>query len=184
MPSRTTFTSTQSFGGNVLTNGSFGGFTDPSGTERPYDYSTTDLLRCFQTNVFAPFYLVRAAVPLMPRGGCVLVTASGVVTDPIPFGVDYGASKGAATYMVRGMSQQLVPQGIRVNGVAPGMTYTPFLASFGATEEFMESFMSQYPYRRPAQPAELAPLYVALVDPVQTYTSGEIFSGTGAVLGT
>lgn len=148
------------------------------------DYSTPDLLQCFQTNVFAPFFLVRAAAPLMPRGGSIIITASGIVTDPQAFGVDYGASKGAATYMVRGMAQQLASQGIRVNGIAPGMTYTPMLAAGGITPETLDLFVQSYPYGRPAQPAELAPLFVSLADPVQTYTSGEIFSGTAGVLGT
>lgn len=120
----------------------------------------------------------------MPRGGSIVFTASGIVTSPAAVGIDYGASKGAVTYMVRAMAQQLISQGIRVNGVAPGLTYTPFLAASGMTPEVLDQYLQLSPYRRPAQPAELAVLYVALADPVQTYTSGEIFSATGAMIGT
>jgi NAD(P)-dependent dehydrogenase (short-subunit alcohol dehydrogenase family) len=167
----------------LINNAGYSAPLDTEGSEPPYNYSTAELLQTFQTNVFAGFYLTRAAVPWMPRGGSIIFTASVIVTEPMPWGVDYGASKGAVTYMVRGMAQQLISQGIRVNGVAPGWTYTPILAAAGMTESAMEQNLQQAPYGRAAQPAELAPLYVALADPVQTYTSGEIFSCTGAMLG-
>lgn len=155
----------------------------------PYKFSTAELHRTFATNVFAPFFLTRAAVPYLPRGGSIIFTASNVVVDPQAFVVDYGASKGAVTYMVRGLSQQLLPNGIRVNGVAPGPVYTPLWASSGFLTgvnptDLLGGLIAQYPYRRLAQPAELAPLYVSLAEPSQTYTSGEIFSCVGATLGT
>ena len=110
------------------------------------------------------------------------------MVSPEAFLVDYGASKGAVTYMVRGLAQQLIPNGIRVNGVAPGPVYTPLWASTsfpGAsdTNAVFNALVARYPYRRAAQPAELAPLYVSLAEPNQTYTSGEIFSCVGASIG-
>ncbi|KAI9154921.1 oxidoreductase [Paramyrothecium foliicola] len=152
-------------------------------TRPPYEYSTKEMLRCFETNVFAPFWLVSAAGPYLPRGGSVIFTASSIVPDPQPFAVEYGASKGAVTHMVRSMAKQLISQGIRVNGIAPGLTYTPLLAGFGNLREMLNSYIPLLSYRRPAQPAELAPLYVSLADPLQTYTSGEIYSCTGAMIG-
>ncbi|KAH7324150.1 short-chain alcohol dehydrogenase like protein [Stachybotrys elegans] len=149
----------------------------------PPSFSTADLKACFETNVYAPYFLVRAAIQVMPRGGSIIFTASGVVTDPHGFGVEYGASKGAVTYMVRGLAQQLASRGIRVNGVAPGFTYTPLAAAAGAVPGLVEQFAATFPFQRLAQPAELAPLYVSLADPVQSYTSGEIFAATGGSIG-
>jgi NAD(P)-dependent dehydrogenase (short-subunit alcohol dehydrogenase family) len=119
----------------------------------------------------------------MPRGGSIIFTASSIVTFPQAFGVDYGSSKGAVTYMVRGLAQQLASLGIRVNGVAPGFTYTPLVAAGGITPEVVDMINQQTPLRRMGQPAELAPLYVCLADPVQTYTSGEIYAATGGIIG-
>jgi NAD(P)-dependent dehydrogenase (short-subunit alcohol dehydrogenase family) len=143
-------------------------------------FSTKNLLRTFETNVFAPYWLIRAAAPIMPRGGSVIFTASGIVSDPQQFLVDYGASKGAVTYMVRGLAQSLLPNGIRVNGVAPGAVYTPIWPGSGAGAELVDQFLGMVPYKRLAQPAELAPLYVSLAEPNQTHTNGEIYSCTGS----
>ncbi|KAI1085327.1 oxidoreductase [Whalleya microplaca] len=147
------------------------------------NHSTAQLERLYRTNVFAPFFLTRAAVPLLPRGGSIIFTASGIVSNPEAGAVDYGSSKAAVTHMLRSLAIQLVPQGIRVNGVAPELTYTPFLATCGFTTENITTFAAARPYGRLVQPAELAPLYVSLADPLGTYTSGSIYSGTGTVPG-
>lgn len=89
--------------------------------------STERLHQIYETNVFAQFFLARAAVPLLPPAGSLIFTTSGIVSDPDPIAVACGSSKAAIAHMVRSMPRQLIPHGIRVNGVAAGLVYTPFL---------------------------------------------------------
>lgn len=112
------------------------------------------------------------------------MTTSGIVSNPDPAAVVYGSSKAAIMHMIRSLSIQLISQGIRVNGVAPNLIYTPFLPTGGFTTEIMlAASEGSSPYGRIEQPGELAPLFVSLADPLSTYTSGSIYSGTGAVPG-
>lgn len=145
--------------------------------------STAQLEQIFRTNVFANFFLTRAVVPLLPRGGSLIFTASNIPNSPDPGAIDYGASKAAIIYMVRSLAIQLVDQGIRVNGVAPAITYTPFLATAGFSADTIASVAEGYPYGRIEQPGELAPHYVDLADPLHTFTSGTIYAAAGAVPG-
>ncbi|KAM6479842.1 oxidoreductase [Trichoderma sp. SZMC 28011] len=145
--------------------------------------STEQFDQVFRTNVYASFFLTRAAVPLLPRGGNVVFTASTVAIEPNAGALAYGASKAAIVMMVRNLAQQLAEDGIRVNGVAPGFTYTPFLAAGGFTTESVKEISEGTFFKRPAQPAELAPLYVSVVDAPSSYVSGEIYGNSGATPG-
>ncbi|KAI1483857.1 oxidoreductase [Daldinia eschscholtzii] len=145
--------------------------------------STEQLERIFRTNVFANFFLTRAAVPLLPRGGSIVFTTSGIINSVDSNAIDYGSSKASISYMIRSLSAQLAPKGIRVNGVAPGLTYSPFLASAGFTAEAISTIGGSNAYGRIEQPAELAPIYVNLADPLATYASGNIWAATGSVPG-
>lgn len=85
--------------------------------------------------------------------------------------------------MVRGLSVQLAPLGIRVNAVAPGLTFTPLVTSSGYDTQTLLSSVTQFPNGRLEQPAELAPMYVNLATADETYTSGTIVGVTGAQQG-
>lgn len=119
----------------------------------------------------------------VPPGGSIVFTSSGIVAQPNPLTVDYGASKAAITHLTRSLARQLAPAGIRVNAVAPGLTLTPFLATQGIRSENIPMLTANSPYGRILQPAEIAPLYVAVVDPLKTGVSGEIFTAAAAIPG-
>lgn len=161
--------------------------------------------RVFRTNVFANVWLTRAAVPLrkfqgwntasdaikknsakhpaVPPGGSIVFTSSTMVAQPNPLTIDYGASKAAITHLTRSLAMQLAPRGIRVNAVAPGLTLTPFLATQGIRSENIPMLTANSPYGRILQPAEIAPLYVAVVDPLKTGVSGEVFTAAAGITG-
>jgi len=142
-------------------------------------YTTTQWDTIFRTNVYAGFFLTRAAVPHMPPGSSIIWTVSDVVTNPTSGGHDYSASKGAVASLVQTLGISLASKGIRVNGVAPGLTYTPLLATGGLTTEALNQISQTLPLRRPAQPVELAPAYVDFADALKTYTSGSILQVNG-----
>lgn len=113
----------------------------------------------------------------------IVFTSSAIVAQPNPLTIDYGASKAAITHLTRSLARQLAPAGIRVNAVAPGLTLTPFLSTQGIRSENIPMLTANSPYGRILQPAEIAPLYVAVVDPLKTGVSGEIFTAAAAVPG-
>ncbi len=117
----------------------------------------------YQTNVFAFFRLVRAAVPHLPRGAAIVVTSSetGILgKSGLP---DYSSTKGAINALTKTFAADLLEKGIRVNAVAPGPVWTPLNPSDpGRTKKEVAEFGSKVPMGRPAQPDELAPAYVFL----------------------
>lgn len=141
---------------------------------------TEQIHRTFETNVFAGLYLTRAAVPLLPAGSSIIFTASTTGRLAVPYLVDYSATKAALISMARTLAAQLAPQGIRVNAVAPGMTYTNLLTSQGQTDESVRSFADGLlPLKRIAQPVEIAPLYVFVAEGVNTESIGSVYSSNG-----
>lgn len=133
-----------------------------------------------RVNLFAPFYITRAAVPLLPPGSSLLYTVSPLAVTPLENALDYQSSKAALRTFLAGVALQVGPFGIRVNGVAPGLTYTPFPVANGDTMEEIERFVGSLPLGRMTQPVEISPLFVALADPVFSYTSGSVFGAHGA----
>lgn len=119
----------------------------------------------------------------MPPGSTIIYTVSDVVANPVSGLHDYSASKGALASMVQSLGVSLASRGIRINGVAPGATYTPFWATVGATTEQLNALATTLPLGRVAQPAELAPTYVDLSDALGTYTSGTIVTVSGGAAG-
>lgn len=142
-------------------------------------YTTEQWDTIFRTNVYTGFWLTRAAVKCMPPGSSIVWTVSDVVANPTSGVHDYAASKGAVATLVQTLGISLASKGIRINGVAPGITYTPLVAESGLTTEALNQFAQSLPLRRPAQPVELAPLYVDFADATKTYTSGSICSNNG-----
>jgi hypothetical protein len=132
-----------------------------------------------KTNVYAPFWLTRAAVALMGPGGVIVNTSSEQAGDPSADLVDYAMTRAAVLNFTKSMAKQLGPKGIRVNAVAPGPFWTPLQVSGGATQEKLQKFGETTPLGRPGQPAEIAGLYVAAADPALSYSNGQIFGATG-----
>lgn len=146
--------------------------------EKPEDISDEQLHRTFQTNIFSMFYLVRAALPHMPEGSCIINTTSVTAYDGHKSLIDYSATKGAIVAFTRSLSAALVDRGIRVNGVAPGPIWTPLIpASFPA--EKVEQFGSGTPMGRPGQPDEVAPCYVFLASEDSSYMTGQVLHPNG-----
>lgn len=132
----------------------------------------------FRTNIHAMFWLARAAVPHMKPGSAIINTASINADVPNPTLLPYATTKGAIHNFTGGLAQILARKEIRVNAVAPGPVWTPLIPST-MPPDTVASFGSNYPMKRPAQPAELATAYVMLADPLSSYTSGATIAVTG-----
>lgn len=141
--------------------------------------TTEQLTATFTVNVFAMFWIVQEALPHLQPGSVIINTTSIQATQPSPGLIDYAATKGAITNFTKGLSQQLTPKGIRVNGVAPGPIWTPLQPSHGQSQEKLTKFGDDTPLGRPGQPAELAGAYVFLASQESSYISGEIIGVTG-----
>lgn len=132
-----------------------------------------------RTNVYATFWLSKAAIPLMQPGSSIINTTSVVAYDPPENMIDYACTKAAIMNFTKGLAKQLAAKGIRVNGVAPGPVWTPLQVTGGQEPDMLVKFGADTPMGRPGQPAELAPLFVALADPMFSYTTGQIFGAVG-----
>jgi len=143
------------------------------------DISSEDFDATMKTNVYAPFWLTRAAVATMREGAVIVNTSSEQASDPSADLVDYALTRAAVLNFTKSMAKQLASKGIRVNAVAPGPFWTPLQVSGGATPEKLQSFGETSPLGRPGQPAEIAGLFVAAADPSLSYSTGQIFGSTG-----
>ncbi|MEN2748313.1 SDR family oxidoreductase [Sphingomonas sp. T9W2] len=141
--------------------------------------SSQDFDDTMKTNVYAPFWLTKAAVERMGAGGVIINTSSEQAGDPSPDIVDYALTRAAVLNFTKAMAKQLAAKGIRVNAVAPGPFWTPLQVSGGATPEKQQSFGKSSPLGRPGQPAEIAGLYVSAADPSNSFSTGQIFGATG-----
>jgi len=143
------------------------------------EITTEDFDWTFKTNVYAMFWITKAAVPHMPPGSAIINTASINAYDPSVNLLDYASTRGAIMIFSKCLAKQLSERGIRVNAVAPGPFWTPLQVSGGQTQENLKTFGEDTPLGRPGQPAELAPVYVALASTRNSYVTGQVFGATG-----
>lgn len=143
------------------------------------DISSSDFDTTFKTNVYAPFWITKAALPHLPEGSVIIATSSVQAYDPSENLFDYAQTKAANVAFVKSLAKQLGPKGIRVNGVAPGPVWTPLQTSGGQPQEAIVKFGEVTPLGRPGQPAELASIYVQLADSDASYATGQIYGAAG-----
>jgi NAD(P)-dependent dehydrogenase (short-subunit alcohol dehydrogenase family) len=140
--------------------------------------SSEEFDRTLRTNLYAMFYLCKAALPEMREGGTIINTTSIQAYQPSPSLLAYAMTKGAIVTFTKGLAQDAIERGIRVNAVAPGPVWTPLVVSTMPADHTSQ-FGENTPMGRAAQPAELAPLYVFLASQESSYITGEVIGVTG-----
>ncbi|MGH2448158.1 MAG: SDR family oxidoreductase, partial [Chloroflexota bacterium] len=137
------------------------------------------LEKTFRTNIFAYFYMVKAALPHLGRGSAIVNTTSVTAYNGSPDLLDYSATKGAILAFTRSLALNLVKQGIRVNAVAPGPIWTPLIPS-SYPPDHVENFGRDTPMGHAGQPNQVAPSYVFLAsDQDSSYMTGQVLHPDG-----
>ena len=142
------------------------------------DITSDEWERTFRTNIHAMFFLTKAAMQEMPKGGSVINTASIQSDAPSEHLLAYASTKGAIANFTGGLAAMLAKRGIRANSVAPGPIWTPLIPAT-LPAEMAKNFGKQVPFGRPGQPVEVAPAYVLLASDEASYISGAVIAVTG-----
>ena len=143
------------------------------------DLSSEDFDATMKTNIYAMFWITKAALPHMPAGASIIQTTSEQAYDPSANLVDYAMTKAAMMNFTKSLAKQLGPKGIRVNGVAPGPIWTPLQAAGGATAEKLREFGGDTSLGRPGQPVELGSIFVQLAANDATFSTGQVYGAAG-----
>jgi NAD(P)-dependent dehydrogenase (short-subunit alcohol dehydrogenase family) len=146
------------------------------------EISEAQLKRTFQTNIFSMFFLIQAARPHLKQGAAIINCTSVTMYEGSKELLDYSATKGAITAFTRSLSENLVGEGIRVNGVAPGPIWTPLNPCGGASKEKLKSFGESTPMGRAGQPNEVAPSFLFLACEDSRYMSGQVLHPNGGTI--
>jgi len=144
------------------------------------EITTANFDETFKTNVYAMFWITKAALEHMKPGSAIINTASINSYDPSPDMIDYAATKGAIMIFTKGLAKQLAKKGIRANAVAPGPFWTALQVTGGQPPDKIPEFGKETPMGRAGQPAELAGIYVLLASGESSYSSGQVFAAVGA----
>lgn len=147
-------------------------------TKEIEDITTEQLLRTFSTNIFSYFWVTQAALPHIPKGGCIINTASVTAYRGSPSLIDYASTKGAIVSFTRSLASNLVKKKIRVNGVAPGPIWTPLIASSFKGKK-VATFGSDVPMERAGEPSEVAPSFLFLACDDAAYITGQFLHPNG-----
>lgn len=143
------------------------------------ELSNEQFEKTFKTNIFGYFYMAKAAIKHLPKGGTIVNTGSITGLEGTGQLLDYSATKGAIHAFTKALAQQLIEKEIRVNCVAPGPVWTPLNVADKEPKE-VAKHGADTPLKRPAQPEEVAPAYVFFASNVDSsYISGEVMTILG-----
>ena len=171
-------TAVKELGGlDILVNNAAAQTTEPN----ILDITTAAFDKTLKTNLYALFWITKAAIPHLMPGAAIINTTSIQAYQPSEGLVDYAMTKAGIVDFTKTLSKQLIQKGVRVNAIAPGPFWTPLQSSGGTTEEKLKTFGSTVPLARPGQPVEIAPVYVLLASQEASYITGEIYGVTGGV---
>lgn len=143
--------------------------------------TSAQLEKTFRTNIFSYFYMAKMVLPYLKQGSVIINTASITAYEGHEELIDYSATKGAIVTFTRSLAKSLAPQGIRVNGVAPGPIWTPLIPST-FTEDQVATFGTTTPMGRAGQPFELAPAFIYLASDDSSYVSGQMLHVNGGTV--
>lgn len=143
------------------------------------ELTTEDLDATFKTNLYAMFWITKAAIPHLPPGASIINTASVQAYDPSANLLDYAQTKAAIVAFTKSLAKQVAQKGIRVNAVAPGPFWTPLQPSGGQPPDKLPQFGGDTPLGRPGQPVEIAPVYVLLASAEASYCTGQVLGASG-----
>jgi NAD(P)-dependent dehydrogenase (short-subunit alcohol dehydrogenase family) len=153
-----------------------------SGLHYPQDgiekISSEQLIKTFSANVYPMFYMVKAALPHLKKGASIINTSSVTAYRGSGHLIDYAATKGAIVSFTRSLASSLAPKGIRVNAVAPGPVWTPLIVSSMKPKD-IQTFGSDVPLARAAQPVEIAPAYLFLASDGASFMTGQVLHPNG-----
>lgn len=147
--------------------------------EKLEDLTTADFDATMKTNVYAPFWITRAALPHLDAGASIIITSSVQAFSASELLFDYAQSKAANVAFAQSLAKQLAPRGIRVNAVCPGPYWTALQVSGGQPTQKAAEHGKNQPLKRPGQPVEIAPIYVLLASDEASYITGEYFGSVG-----